>query len=301
MRKDWKGWRLILLLWVGLPGCAKAVAEDKTVAVVNGTRITEGQWHQALIERAGVLGLQQMIDEMLMEQAARQQGINVSEKDVDDAFTLHRSRATSERDFQEQWQIIGVRTEKEYRAHLKRELLIDRIIAKQAQVSEADLRAYYNQRKNDFVEPEKVQVRDILLSSQQNAQELVKALRNPQSNFAELAKIFSEDPTTKSKGGDRGLERLDDLARPLSDALRKLKPGDVSDPVNNQGEWHILKLEKRLPRRQKSFEEALPEVQQIVAKQKQAQLKQTFMQRLREQAKVQIGDPRLQAAFTPKK
>ncbi|MCS6859051.1 MAG: peptidyl-prolyl cis-trans isomerase [Abditibacteriales bacterium] len=277
------------------------MAADKTVAVVNGMPITESQLHQALIARAGVIGLQQMIDEKLLEQAARRHGVSVSDKELDEALQLHKKRFLSARDFQEHIRMFGYASEADYRRSLRRDLLTDKIVAQQAKPTDTDLRTYHAQHPEEFTEPERVQVRDILLSNPQSARELLKALRSPGSDFAALAKIFSEDPTTKSKGGDRGIERLEDLAKPLADAIRKLAPGEISDVVENQGAWHILKLERRLPRRRKTFEECAEEVRRVVEKQKREQLKLTLMQRLRERAKVQINDPRLQAAWNVQK
>ncbi len=296
-----RGWQFILLLFVALPGCAKVMAADKTVAVVNGTPITESQLHEALMARVGVMGLQQMIDEKLLEQAARRHGVSVSDKELEEAFQLQKKRFLSERDFQEQMRMFGFASEADYRQNMKRDLWIDEIVAQQAKATDTELRTYHAKHPDEFTEPERVQVRDILLSNRQTAQELLKLLRTPGSDFAGLAKQLSEDPTTRDKGGDRGLERLDDLAKPLADALRKLSPGDISDVVENQGEWHILKLEKRIPRKRKTFEEVEEEVRQVVEKQKREQLKLTLKQRLREEAKVQIDDPRLQAAFVTKK
>lgn len=296
-----RGWQWILLLLVTLPGCAKVMASDKAVAVVNGVSITEAQLHEALMTRVGVMGLQRMIDEKLLEQAARRHGVSVSDKELEEAFQLQKKRFSSERDFQEQMRLFGYASESDYRQSMKRDLLIDKIVTRQAKATDTELRTYHAQHPDEFTEPERVQVRDILFSNRQNAQELLKALRSPGSDFAKLAAVFSEDPTTKSKGGDRGLERLDDLAKPLADAIRKLSLGEVSDVVENQGEWHILKLEKRLPRRRKTFEECAEEVRQVVEKQKRERLKLTLMQRLREEATVQINDPRLQAAWTVRK
>ena len=91
--------------------------------------------------------------------------------------------------------------------------------------------------------------RHILVMSPQGASPLVQdsarriadniASRVTDANFAEMAKKFSGD-NTKDKGGDLGVFPLGMMVKPFSDALAKLKPGQISPVVQTQFGYHII-------------------------------------------------------------
>jgi peptidyl-prolyl cis-trans isomerase SurA len=68
-------------------------------------------------------------------------------------------------------------------------------------------------------------------------------------DFAELAKKYSEDPSTKSKGGDLGFVSRRKLIIPLDEPAFNLKVGEISGVVESPFGYHILKVtdEKEMP------------------------------------------------------
>ena len=78
--------------------------------------------------------------------------------------------------------------------------------------------------------------------AKKRAQEVLKKAKAPQaSDFAALAKKYSDDPGSGPKGGDLGLFGRAQMVKPFSDAAFGLRPGDVSDIVESDFGFHVIK------------------------------------------------------------
>ncbi|MCC2625652.1 MAG: peptidylprolyl isomerase [Burkholderiales bacterium] len=124
-------------------------------------------------------------------------------------------------------------------------------VMKTIKVSDADIEKYIAEHKSDST---KIDVSHILLTVPQNAdaatREAVKAkaqkilaevTANP-GKFAALAKQYSQDPVSAKNGGDLGYFGKGAMVKPFEDAAFNLKPGQISQIVETQFGYHILKL-----------------------------------------------------------
>lgn len=130
-------------------------------------------------------------------------------------------------------------------------------IGKDAQVSDADLKAAFEARKGDTTE---FKARHILFKAEGDAQ-MVEATTKAQllrerlvkgQDFGKAAEELSEDPSAKGNGGDLGWFNASKMVKPFSDAAAALKVGEISQPVRTQYGVHLIKLEGR---REKSFDD----------------------------------------------
>ena len=138
-------------------------------------------------------------------------------------------------------------------------------------ILEEDIADYYESNLDKFRTPQTVQARHILMRVDQNAtpeqvkdarqriEDALKLARDGQ-DFAELAAEYSEGPT-KSKGGDLGTFRRQDMVKPFSDKAFSMQAGEISEPVRTDFGWHIIKVEKVNPATVQSLDEALTEIE----------------------------------------
>jgi len=76
------------------------------------------------------------------------------------------------------------------------------------------------------------------------------------TDFAELAKDYSDDPGSKMKGGDVGFFSRNRMVKPFEDAAFAMtEPGQLSAPVKTSFGYHIIKYLERKAGRQRTFEE----------------------------------------------
>lgn len=138
-------------------------------------------------------------------------------------------------------------------------------------------RTMYQAQPADFVQPEQVQVRHILIAvkdpaadqaAKAQAQELLTQVRAG-ADFAALAQKHSADPGSAANGGDLGFFAQGRMVPEFDVAAFALqKPGEVSELVKTQFGYHILQLVARKPKGQKPFEEVK---EALVAKVRQTQ------------------------------
>jgi parvulin-like peptidyl-prolyl isomerase len=76
------------------------------------------------------------------------------------------------------------------------------------------------------------------------ADEILKRARAGE-DFAKLAEEFSTDPGSKTKGGDLGWFGHGQMVKPFEDAAFALQPGQISDVVESDFGYHIIKVEER--------------------------------------------------------
>jgi peptidyl-prolyl cis-trans isomerase C len=115
---------------------------------------------------------------------------------------------------------------------------------------DAEARKVYDYSQAKFEQPAQTRASHILLTntgpdSLVKAKALLAQLRSGAS-FAELAKTNSTDAGSAARGGDLGFFGAGQMVRPFEEALNNLKnPGDLSEPVESQFGYHIIKLEER--------------------------------------------------------
>ena len=122
--------------------------------------------------------------------------------------------------------------------------------------------------KDKYVVPEQIDASHILFSTQARSEDAAMALAQQTEaklaaggDFAALAREFSEDPRTKSRGGHIGWFSAKQMDPPFSTAAFALKKiGDVSPPVSTRFGSHLIRLDGRRPQRQRSFDEVKDEL-----------------------------------------
>ena len=149
-------------------------------------------------------------------------------------------------------------------------------------ISDAELEEYYRQNFNQYSTPEQRSARHILfktsegesedaLSKKYQQAEEVLELARAGEDFAELAKQFSEGPTGP-KGGDLGTFSRGRMVKPFDDAAFALSEGEISDVVESQFGFHIIKLKKIEPASTKSLDEVKGSITAILQQQKSGEL-----------------------------
>ncbi|HTW63840.1 MAG TPA: peptidylprolyl isomerase [Bryobacteraceae bacterium] len=171
-------------------------------------------------------------------------------------------------------------------------------LSDEAQLTDLDLRAYYNAHQKEFEEaqgshilirfkgspvPLKPNEKDLTdAEALAKAQEL-RAKIVAGADFATIAKAESDDTGSASKGGELGTFRHGQMVAPFDDAAFTLPVGTVSEPVKTQFGYHIIKITSRTS---KTFEEAKPELE----KRMKPQMAREAVEKVRAQTPVTLND-----------
>ena len=138
-------------------------------------------------------------------------------------------------------------------------------------VTDQDVKSYYDANQDAFKQPEMVRARHILIKADKTASDeeknkakekaegLLKRIKDGE-DFAKLAKEYSDDTGSKSNGGDLGFFAKGKMVKPFEDAAFALKPGEVSGVIQTDFGFHIIKVEEKKAAGIVPFEEAKEKV-----------------------------------------
>ncbi|WP_374661237.1 SurA N-terminal domain-containing protein [Inhella sp.] len=222
-------------------------------------------------------------DALLQRRAVRVQHFNPSAflaqvQVSDDELTAHYQKP----EIQKQWQ----RPES---AQIEYLVLEVQALKAAVTVSEADLRAFYEQNASRYNQAEERRARHILLKVEDpskdgdqkaKAESLLTELRKAPEKFAELARQHSQDEGSAANGGDLDFFARGAMVKPFEDAVYALKAGEISPPVRSEFGWHIIKLEATRGGEVRPFEAVRAEIEESqrtqLARQRYQELAESF-------------------------
>ncbi|USU03112.1 peptidylprolyl isomerase [Pseudomonas siliginis] len=152
--------------------------------------------------------------------------------------------------------------------------------------SAAELQQAYDAGKANWQTPPMYRVSQIFLgvsdaanveTVRKQAAELSKKAQSAPADFAALATQYSQDRVTAERGGDTGLQPLQQLVPEVRSAVARLKVGTVSDPVQSADGFHVIKLTEQQPARTATLEELRDQLTQALRAQRQEQIAQAYL------------------------
>ncbi|MGE3400993.1 MAG: peptidyl-prolyl cis-trans isomerase [Vicinamibacterales bacterium] len=153
-------------------------------------------------------------------------------------------------------------------------LLLDRDALRQrTQVTPADVQAYYNQNIQQYQTPEQVRASHILLSTagkneaevRARAEGILAQAKAPNADFAALARQYSEDEASKVNGGDLDYFGRGQMVAEFENAAFAMEPGQVSDLVQSQFGFHIIKVADKRPAVTRTLDEVRAQIEDQLA------------------------------------
>jgi foldase protein PrsA len=173
---------------------------------------------------------------------AEELGIEVTEDDVDKEIEDLKKQLFQgdEKKFEDALQKEGLTLE-QAREEIRDRIIQEKIfesVTKDVEVTEAEIKDYYEKNKAQFTQPASREVRHIILKTKAKADE-VRAELQDGASFAALAKEFSQDTSTKDKGGKLPVTKGSTVAS-FDKTAFQLEKGELSAPVKTQFGWHLI-------------------------------------------------------------
>ena len=243
----------------------------------------------ALIERALILEEYNSLEGNLPDRAVEDylNGI-IHERFEDDRNALLQALA-EERMTYEEWR-------DEMRDRLVVSIMRRQEVTDQIAVSPSAVRAVYEERIDEYQQPEQVNVSVIVLNKGDTEEDQATKLKEAETilqrvkdgeDFAELARQFSEG-TKASKGGNLGWLKPNSLRKELSDAVAGLNATDISDIIDTGNEYYIIMLEARKNAGVIPFESAKGEIEEELRQQEATRLYDAWIDRLKQKYYIKI-------------
>ena len=286
-----------------------AIAPHLRRYTASGSQLPPGMLNQLKLQ-VRPMALDQLVLEILLEAEIQKVNIKVTEQDVIDHLTeiaaRQRPPMTLE-EFKKRLATVGQNFE-EIKKQLmesngiKYKKLIDSKIAGKVKVTDKDIEKYYNDNKKKFENPELCRASHILISpdktqaatdpngakekAKAKAEELLKKLKTDKADFATLARENSSDTFSATKGGDLGFFKKGRMVPPFEKAAFSMKPGEISDVVESEFGFHIIRTEELKPAGITPFEEAKADVRQTLVQEQQSKYSNEYFESLKAKATI---------------
>jgi foldase protein PrsA len=231
--KKWIQIFAVVSLVVGLAACNNNNGGNEEVLVeTKSGDVTKEEFYNALKEVGGEQVLTRLVQlEVLQEK------YKVSDKDVDNELVQFKKQFGGEDTFKEELKKAGM-TEDQLRKNIKDSLIFFKAQTDGIKVSDKEVNDLY---EKEFKVSE-VKASHILVEDEATAKDVLAKVKAGE-DFAELAKKYSTDPGSKEKGGDLGFFTRGQMVPTFEEAAFSLKKGEISDPVQSQHGFHIIKVE----------------------------------------------------------
>lgn len=240
-----------LALGASLFSFSASAQENKVIARIDGIEITEGELALAgedLAERIAQVPAAQRRDYLVGYLADLKVGARAAE----------RAKLAETPDF-------ALRM-----AYFRQKVLMDEFISRQSKTAATPeaARKLFDDTMKTLKPEEEVRARHILVEKEDEAKAALARVRKGE-DFARVAAELSRDPGSGKEGGDLGYFTQDRMVPQFAAMAFQLKVGDVSEPVQTQFGWHVIKVEDKRSKPLPKFEDVKAEIETYLVRKAQ--------------------------------
>jgi len=298
---------------------AEVVADDKVLVTVNGVDIKRSEVAALLTPQKEMMAkmgrpvtgdmqqqmekrvLDMLVDKQIIRDKIASEGIVVSDEDVKaEIEKIAKQRGVSSEEFKQSvLQRSGV-SEADFNEQVGISLGFEKLLEKEMEgkvekVTEESAKSYYDENIKQFTNEEQAKASHILLDTRgkdeagkaeakTKAEDLLKQVKDG-GDFAAIAKANSSCPSS-AKGGDLGYFEKGRMVPEFSQAAFALKVGEVSDIVETQFGYHIIKLTDRKEAGVLKFEDEKDNIIEKLISNQKREFAGKFIQSVKSEAKV---------------
>jgi len=288
-------------LFPGNSGKGVLFAQDKIVAVVNNDIISENDLDDFVnfmrmqmdpqakdtgtaIQELKADSLNKLIEDKLILQEAKKYNIIVDESRVQGRIAEIKRAYPSETEFQRALNsqgIVQADLEEKIREQLLMYNIIDDKIRRNIVINPVEVTEFYQERIDEFKLSEQREFKSITVNDGNLAKDISVRLRSSQ----DIQGIIEENSLTVS---DLTAMRDGRLRKEVEDVIFSLELGEVSKPIEFNGVYYVLKLEKIIPSRQQPLSEVKDKIYSFLQNSKMQEELYRWLDELKKQAYIKI-------------
>ncbi len=183
---------------------------------------------------------------------------------------------------------------------------------KNGDISDDELKKYFDEHKDDFIVPAKVQIKDILVKIQpgqdeaaakKEADRIRGEVQAKPDSFKDLAIKYSQGPYAR-RGGDLGFvsqKGKPGIDQKIVDEAFKMEKDQVSQVIKADDGFHIIMVANKREQVERTFDQMKSSVLRKVKSDKYKELYDNYVAKLRQGAKIEMDDKKLEAHKIEKK
>lgn len=252
---------MIIILAFSVVGCSQEVV----VARVNDEKITKDEFYDQLVTQNGEQVLNSLIAEKIMELEVEKLNIEITDAEMDAELAEMQDYYGGEEEFNTFLTYVGYSLD-DIKNNIVTSIKYEKILEPYIEITEKEMKEYFETNKALFNQTEQVKARHILVETKEQADEVKSKLNNGE-DFAELAKEYSKDGSSE-KGGDLGYFGRGEMVAPFEEAAFSMEVNEISEPVESQWGFHIIKVEDYKEAKEAVYEDYVEEVRNAIFQEK---------------------------------
>ena len=261
-------------------------------------KCTPEQLHAELEERKKT-ALRDLIDQSLLVQRGKDMGISVETDVVKQLDQIRQQNKLASMDELEKAVSSQGLNWEDFKNNIRNKILTQKVVGQEVgshiSIGESDSKKYYDAHKSEFVRPEQVALREIIVVTEgkkdtedlkKKAETALKRVKDGE-DFSEIAKRLS-DGTTKEQGGYIGTFKRGELAKQLEEVVFKMKRNELTDVMETKQGFLILQVLEHYDEGEQPFEKVKNEISDRLYNEKLEPAVREYLKTLREQSYVVI-------------
>lgn len=234
---------------------------SEKVASVSGDDITREEWLATMEEQHGREALLELVNEKVMATAAKDYGIEVSDKEIELELALMRSSQDSTET------ALYEADETRQREKVEAQLILEKVLTKDIVIEDSEIQAFYEDNQSLYDVKDSYRTRMIVLNSEAEAEETIKELEKG-SSFEATARERSIDSATGNLGGDIGYISSGEpgVDASIAKAVAKVEVGGWSTPLAlEDGRTAVISVTEKVEGQTFSFEDVADHIDRELA------------------------------------
>jgi parvulin-like peptidyl-prolyl isomerase len=336
MRLRLSVWSL-LGLFVLLAGCGSkgakgtpsgdvaATVNDETIPVTEVTKVAANFVQQGVQPDSTARGttpeeklyytvVDRLVEQALVLQESKQEGLDVTDQDVEDGIGQLKMMAGGEEGYQKllaDHSLTQADIEKDMRTNLVMKKFFDKVNGSAPQVTDEDIQKFYDENPQHFAPQPQVHAAHILIrngntdmlirtrpdmtdmekaNARQRAESLLKKAKGGE-DFADLARKNSEDEGSAPTGGDLDWFGHGQMVAPFDSVAFALSPGEVGGVVEIQFGYHVIKVDSTRMSEALPLDKVKEQIRGMLAQQKSQDAFRKAIEDLKAKGKVTVTPP----------
>ncbi|MDH3973389.1 MAG: peptidylprolyl isomerase [Deltaproteobacteria bacterium] len=242
--------------------------------------------------------LNQLIEEKLIMAEAEKMKINVGMEEIDATIAELKKNYGDDNSFKKVFidEHLDLAV---WREKVKKKLLVEKVIyrtvSSKVDISDEEIKDYYENNLDEFHSDEKVKAKQIFHMDEREASKARERVRAGE-DFAAVAMDVSQSPDA-SEGGDLGYFGRGIMPPEFDETVFTMEVGSLSEVVRSSYGYHIFLLEDRREERDLSFEDVKEKIAEVIRRNKEEHIYGKWIDGLREKTNIEINHELLQRSI----